>query len=270
MTDFAEPGPAGPASPVPSSVATAAALEISNRTHSTLGGTWKIDWRVYACCALLAVALLAWPAMDGWHHLQFASVSIPGVFGSMMLVALFVERAIEVFVAVWIDRDSAVHEQNLAFWQGRQARLTRELQALIGEREGQPPPDAARLSVIDAALVKKRAWIDEAVKYSDVEEKALLPFEARTKKVSTWVGLVLGMLASAVGFRFLGQFVTMPPVGETLGVFEGSRQYQAFVAADVLLTGVVLAGGSKLIHDIFSVYSSFMDSTKKNLQDQNK
>ena len=225
---------------------------------------WPIDYFVYGGCGLLVVGLLLYAGNRGWHTLEFRDVSIPGIFGSMLLVSLFVERMIEVFVSVWIDRDSAAHEQSLDFWQARQGQLTKEIQALIAERNGTPAPGDTRLAVIDDLLAKKRASVEEAVNFADVETKALLPFSARTLKMSTWIGLLIGVVASAVGFRFLGQLVSVQKNDMLLG------QYEAFVAADILLTGAVLAGGSKLIHDMFSVYSSFMDSTKKSLSDQSK
>ena len=103
--------------------------------------------------------------------------------------------------------------------------------------------------------MKKRGQIDEAVGYADNEGKALLPFKARTLKVSTWVGLVIGVITSAVGFRFLAQLVKAPD-----SAFLASAQNQWFVGVDILLTGAVLAGGSKLIHNIVSVYTSFMST----------
>jgi hypothetical protein len=63
----------------------------------------------------------------------------------------------------------------------------------------------------------------------------------------------LGIFVSAAGFRFLGQIVS---------VDAKNSQYSFFLAADVLLTGAVFAGGSKLIHQIFSVYDSFMNATQ--------
>ena len=77
---------------------------------------------------------------------------------------------------------------------------------------------------------------------------------------------MIGVIASAVGFRFLGQLVELP----TTTAFRSSAQYQWFTGADILLTGAVLAGGSKLIHNIFSVYTSFMLTTSKALSDQSK
>jgi len=42
------------------------------------------------------------------------------------------------------------------------------------------------------------------------------------------------------------------------------------VDADVLLTGAVLAGGSKAIHQILSVYDAFMSATQDKLSDKSR
>jgi hypothetical protein len=227
--------------------------------------TWPTDYRLYAICGIVIAAMLLLAGYQTWGKLVFDDkASILSIFSSMLLVALFVERAIEVFVSVWVDRDSAIHEQNLDYWQQRQGQLAKEVQALVTERGGADKPKDDRLIEIDKLLTTKRAAIDEAVTCADNEEKALLPFQARTLKVSTWVGLVIGVITSAVGFRFLAQLVKPD------AAFIASPQNQWFVGVDILLTGAVLAGGSKLIHNIFSVYTSFMSTTSKALSDQSK
>ena len=61
----------------------------------------------------------------------------------------------------------------------------------------------------------------------------------------------------------LAQLVDAAPIVKT-------TQSTMFIAADVLLTGAVLAGGSKLVHQIFSVYESFMETTSKSLSDKSR
>jgi hypothetical protein len=226
---------------------------------------------VFGICAALG-AFMLWRASRGNPAvgLSFNSdVSIPGLFGSLFLISLFVERVIEVFISVWSDRQTSVHEQNLDYWQARQGRLAQDVQKLIAERDGTPSPDATRKATIDQLLQQKRTAIEEADANADVETKALLPFEARTRKISTWIGLVVGIFASAVGFRFLTQIVNIDHIYDpTKNLL--SEQFRWFVAADVLLTGAVLAGGSKLVHQIFSVYESFMESSQKSLSDKSK
>jgi hypothetical protein len=195
--------------------------------------------------------------------------SIPTLLGSLLIISLFVERVIEVFVSVWSDRETAFHEQNLDYWQARKGRLEREVQRLIDERDRDPSPDTTRKAAIDQLIQQKRIGIDDADANADTEAKALLPFEARTRKATTWIGLTLGIITSAVGFRFLAQIVDLTPIYRPNEKFV-SPQFGWFVAADVLLTGAVLAGGSKLVHEIFSLYESFMQSTRKSVSDKAK
>jgi hypothetical protein len=228
---------------------------------------WRSDWLVFFAAAALGAGMLWFAGITQTVELKFTEnlgTTLVGVFSSMLLVSLFVERVIEVFVSLWSDRQSAVHEQNLEYWQSRQARLKDEIQALVAERNGTPAPDPDRKAKIDELLGTKRTEMESANANADIEEKSLLPFQARTRKVSSVVGLVVGILAAAVGFRFFSQIVVLN------SEFRVSVQYSCFVAADVLLTGAVLAGGSKLIHKIFSVYESFMTSTQKSLSDKSK
>lgn len=228
---------------------------------------WSSDYVLYTCCGLVIAASLYWAGNQRWGMITIdPKASVPSLLSTMLVVSLFVERVIEVFVSVWVDRASAIHQQNLEYWQSRQAQIAKDMQALVMERNGAPAPDAARVATIDALLVSKRADAAQAVANADFESKTLVPFKARALKVSTWVGLVVGVAASAAGFRFLAQLVEMP----TDQAFLASGQYQCFVGADILLTGAVLAGGSKLVHSIFSVYSSFMNTTSKNLSDASK
>ncbi len=230
-------------------------------TTSVTLNTWSSDWKVLSVSALLTAAMLwltwlhAAAALTFQEHLP---TMIPGIFSSMLIISLLVERVIEVFVSLWCDPQTAVHQQNLNYWKGRQGHLKRHIQALIAERDNpQAPADEARKQEINKLLTDKYAKIEEANANADNEEKALLPFQARTQKVAIWIGLVVGVFTSAVGFRFLSQIVILDDA------FKNTSQFHWFVVADVLLTGAVLAGGSKLVHQIFSIYEAFMGSTQK-------
>jgi hypothetical protein len=191
------------------------------------------------------------------------SSTLPSVASTLLFVSLFVERVIEVFVSAWSDREADEHQQNLEYWQSRQGQLKGEIADLISELNASNPPNDERKTTINELLKVKRADIEDARANEDVEAKALIPFAARTRRISTWIGLV-GILVSAAGFRFLGQMVSLDSIyNPAKGAH--TTQYALFVVADVLLTGAVLAGGSKAIHEIFSVYDEFMKSTQDNL-----
>ena len=87
---------------------------------------WRSDWIVFLVTAVLGIVMLWYAGSTKSVELKFPNnlgTMLVGVFSSMHLVSLFVERVIEVFVSLWCDRQSAIHEQNLDYWQTRQAKL---------------------------------------------------------------------------------------------------------------------------------------------------
>jgi hypothetical protein len=180
----------------------------------------------------------------------------PVLLGSLLIVSLFVERVIEVFVSIWRDEETDNLEQQLAYSQDIQARRKHEIADLVKE-ETDPQTSPERKKVIEAVKNRKYSELGAAEKSEDDSKTQLVPKYAHTRRVSTWVGMAVGMLAAAVGFRFLYQIVDLGKGN----LQEAQRAWFAF--ADVLLTGTILAGGSKAIHSIFAVYDSFMESTKK-------
>jgi hypothetical protein len=66
-----------------------------------------------------------------------------------------------------------------------------------------------------------------------------------------------------VGFRLLAEIVDYSSLTTPIKPGVYPLQLYWFVAADVLLTGTVLSGGCKAIHQVFSVYEAFMQSTQK-------
>lgn len=223
------------------------------------------DLLVIALCALIGLVVAICAGGFRFERLVFdpkLGQNLANVLGALLVVSAFVERVIEVFVSAWSDPESDQHEQNRDYWTSRQAELKNEVSNLLSELNGKNPPSSDRQAEITKLLAEKRTEIEDAGKLADVESKALLPFEAKTRRISTWIGLAVGMLVSAVGFRFLGQIVSVDQIASP---DDKGFQYPFFIAADILLTGAVLAGGSKLIHEIFSLYESFMDLTQDKL-----
>ncbi len=220
-------------------------------------------------CALLCVAAVAlaasWQAGALAFQANFTAL-VPGIFGSMLLVALFVERMIEVFVSLWAPPEVAAHQQAITYWQAQRGRLKRRVSDLLAELNGTPGPLDDRKTAIGTALDDARQQIEQADLNVDAEEKALLPYTVATIKATTWVGLALGMITSAVGFRFLSQIMVLTPISAPGLPLSVQEQYSAFIAVDVVLTGAVLAGGSKLVHQIFGVYEAYTTALSKAAQ----
>lgn len=246
--------------------AAAQAVKTAETLEATLQTNKRTRWLdiaviVWAVLAIVLVLATVWYFNPVGLQLQAnLQTVIPSMLGSMLLISLLVERAVEVFMIVFRNPIASVHEQNLAHYRSRQRRLMDEIASLIAERNGSPAPDESRKAAIDAELKEdgpKRKDLTEAEKNADAEEKALLPFRSTTRRSSATLGLCFGMLAAAVGFRFLFQIVKLDGAP--------ADQLLWFGCIDVLLTGAMVSGGSQAIHQIFTVYSQFMDSTQKSV-----
>jgi hypothetical protein len=208
---------------------------------------------------LATAGILTISVREGLAGIPFAKdlgSKVPGLLGSLLIVSLFVERVIEVFVSIWRDEETDRLEQQHANYQDTQARRKQEIADLVKEAND-PQTTVERKVEINLVLDDKRNQLDQAEQGEDTVRQALVPKYAHTRRVSTWVGMAVGVLTAAVGFRFLYQIVDFDKAALP------ESQTGWFIFADVLLTGAILAGGSKAIHSIFSVYETFMNSTGK-------
>jgi hypothetical protein len=178
------------------------------------------------------------------------------MFGFLLMISLFVERAVEVVISIWSDPEADKLEQELEALAEARSRHGVRIEGLLAERAEKPEPSAERLGTIDKELDELREKMRLEQDRDDAIDIELVKYSAHTRKVSTWVGLAIGVLTAGVGFRVLHTlFEEGPPANTTHSVF--------FTLLDVLLTGALLSGGSKAVHHIFNVYESFMEATTK-------
>lgn len=168
--------------------------------------------------------------------------SIMGLLSSLFMVALFMERALEVFVAAW--RAPGLDKLNLEINHKRHLRKDLDQQ-------------------IDCAPNNEKAALHEQRK--EVHANLANSHQDRaTHRADTrlWVmkaSLIFGVLISLAGVRTLEPLVVdlKPLLPLQVGVFR---------ACDVFLTGGLIAGGSGGIHQVVSAFTSFMDATKEKNQ----
>jgi hypothetical protein len=177
--------------------------------------------------------------------------------GVLTLVALLVERVTEVFVSIWRDPAADLLEQQRDSY-GEQQEIDRQAVADLNKELRDESPDQSRK---DAIAQQKATYRNDLPSYLDKIKKIdleLVPYKAKTRRLASLVGIGIGVLASGVGFRMLQSLVD----GTS---FNGLPwpQKNLFCAADVLLTGTVLAGGSIAVHQVFSLYDTFMESSRQ-------
>jgi len=185
--------------------------------------------------------------------------SLASVFGTLTLVSLFVERAIEVFVSLWTDPAADQLEQELDALGEARARQQRRIEVLQAEK-ADPGTVPDRKIAVDGEIGALRVKLAKDQDRDDEIDLELLAYSGQTRRVSTWIGLAIGVLTAAVGVRVLNPLVVL----DFAKVPDGFGWFPAcFASVDVLLTGALLSGGSKAVHHIFNVYETFMEATTK-------
>ncbi len=165
---------------------------------------------------------------------------LPSIFGYLVLISMFVERAIEVFLSAWRSRGADELDHQIAI-------AKRKLDDYLKTAEDK------------AKLIQNETYSQLHTALESAETKRR-NYKSESRYISQWLGLAMGVLLSFVGVRVLENLLIIGPL-------EGFQK-SAFVAVDVMLTGVAIAGGSDSINKMMKVYSSFMESTAQRTQAQ--
>ena len=163
--------------------------------------------------------------------------SFAGLIGWLFAVALFVERAVEVVVMVFRDQQADLLDAAEEIAARACKTAIRRATALAGDNAAAP---ADKKAATDAAEAARQALATAG--------QNKLVYRAETKEIALVVGFAFGLFVSLAGVRALhGLLLDATPAGNL------------FAAADILVTGAMLAGGSEGIHRLANAFTSFMD-----------
>lgn len=176
--------------------------------------------------AAVAIVVLANPRLIVFQ--PFTVAEFLADFAPLLLVALFIERALEVFLTAWRAEEADRLDTALAHAKAR------------------------------AAAAAAAAEAREAVEQREQDLKA---YKAATRRLALSAGIALGVVVAAIGVRGLEIFVDPAELGE-LGR-TAPLQAAIFRTADAVLTGALLGGGADGIHKLVSVFTDFLDLTRK-------
>jgi hypothetical protein len=149
---------------------------------------------------------------------------------SLFLVALFIERAVEVLIVVWRDKGKQEIQTSID-----KERTKTELTATKGIRTISPEEEQAA--------------------------EAYQNYKTETKGIAIPTAFVLGVIVSVAGFRIL-QPLADPAVFKSLRL----SQQALFTCMDILITGALLGGGSKGIHEIIEAFLNTVEKYRENLK----
>lgn len=184
----------------------------------------------------LGIALIAALWMTG--ELTFSALSMASVsqiLTNLLFVALVLERALEVFITAYRQPGRASFDVNIK-------RISKEINKVNGMPDG---------TVLAGGGTKEDKLLALAAERQPHEEK-LETYKSHTGVLALRAGLMLGLLTAAVGYRALAAVVDS-------GALSG-LQASAYTFIDVLLTGGLLAGGSKGIHALTQVFGNYLDT----------
>ena len=211
---------------------------------------------------LLVLAIVA--TALGFEEVQFDSTSFAQI-GTLLLtvalVAIVIERAVEVYVAKRYDPEKVRVRRPLT---RAEAKLAKAEQALSEERERRHGSSRAASEEDEKYMRELVQNVHEAhAALDEADEQTWLPLsKVRAGKIraASFLSLAFGALASFSGVRVLGQFVPMKD-GQLAGALaESALQLDAFRVTDALLTAFLLAGGADGIHKMISSFRSFRSS----------
>jgi len=146
----------------------------------------------------------------------------------LILYALFVERAVEVFLTVWRGREADV--------------LTTTLQQEEKRVKDVKGADVSNFNTLQQDVAK---------------------FKATTRDIAFVWAFVIGILISLAGVRALTLFVDPTSMSEL-----SSYQLAWFTMLDIFITGALIGGGSDGIHKIISMFLAIMESTRARALDK--
>ena len=207
---------------------------------------------------LLVLAIVA--TLLGFQEIQFDDTSLNQVgvlLATLALVAIVIERAVEVYVSKRFDPDKARIQRPV---ERAKAKLEKADKLLADERDrrqtlSRDPTDEEKADMLQFVTAAETARAE----FERIEEQNWHPLsKVRSDKIraASSLSLVFGAMASVSGVRVLGQFLP-ENVGGTSDAVAQVFQLGAFRVTDTLLTALLLAGGADGIHKIVSSLKSF-------------
>lgn len=208
---------------------------VSKESTWLKGTLWIITGILLLIIFLLIV--IYWPTSMAFK--PFELTTITQLLGFLLMIALFLERSMEVFITAWRGPDLAELE--------RQTKLQKEILDKI--QQGQVQASDQELQ--------------QAIEAFDKIDRKRITFKSDTQRYALRTGLLTGLLISAVGVRALHTFVDTEVLDSLPWL-----QTVAFNLMDICLTGGLIAGGSEGIHKLTQVFTNFFESSSQRIKER--
>ena len=166
----------------------------------------------------LSDALTPMGASDGVAPFRTALAQL----GILYIIALFVERSLEVLIKAWRQGGKSALEHNLR--------------------------TAAATAAEDPAAHAEA-------------DRQLQAYRAGTQRRALLVALTLGIMVALSGVRLLGP-IFEPTTAAAAAAAQPPFQQDLFHFTDILLTAGLIAGGSATLHELLALIDDFLKSSR--------
>lgn len=235
-----------------------------------------------AILAFIAILLPASVTPNLFVFKPFGWNEVSQLLSFLLLIALFLERSLEVFINTWrspeeneianeiqsVNREIADLEEHI----NAKTKQTETIARMEEATPGNPPSSEPLMEVVKSAgevenlrdtLSKKREEL-RRIQFKKTQ------YKSETRKIALWTGLFIGLLISGVGIRALETLITLQPLtafpdGQKPIFYNG--QVYIFRALDTLLTGGLIAGGSDGIHKLTQVFTTFLEESRDRMKE---
>ncbi len=221
---------------------------------------------VLATGALVAGAILAMAIVifsdTQYDTLNFTPTTydaVVDVLTPIFLVALLVERGLEVFVGTGRKIDRADMDSALQ-------KTTDKIAQLKDHRDGFQAqfdaPGAEQLTAEERTAIHTRMEnianiMPEAQRKERKAKAELEKFRSKTARISFFLGACIGLIIGLAGIRILAPLMDF-------GLAQwGPLQEFLFHSLDLVLTAGLLAGGASGIHQIIATFADFTNKTRR-------
>lgn len=198
----------------------------------------KTNWTVYLFLGVGAIAFVLGAISISFEESQFATNAgdkALTALGTLFIIALFVERAQQVYISAWRGLGRARIDRRIA---GFEAAL---------------------------AIARRGGMTDKAAEFRknlELQKDNLADYRQETRKIAFLGGMALGILISFIGPRILAEVIV---VHGDMGFWQATF----FNGADILITGGLIGGGSEGIHKVVALLTDFLDKTRQNVRNPN-
>jgi len=197
------------------------------------------DWTMKYTVLIIILLILTIPSAIVLEQYLFNPITVESLISLLIpifVIALFLERALEVFVSTWREMQCFPLNDKL-----------KELKKQLSDEKAKAFHDG------------QPKLLESLTNEIDETQCEIKIFKAKTKRFSFLIGLCGGLIISMVGVRVLRPLTSMDadPTG-----LQGSL----FNFVDIILTGALIGGGSDGVHKLMSVITDFLDSSRERIK----